>query len=189
MRVIAGQFKGRQLSTPKGSNTRPTTDRVRESLFSTLASARGGFDDAVVLDAFAGSGALGIETLSRGAAFALFCEKDRHALAALKSNLSFVPADSYALVAGDVLKRNVRSPQAFDLLFFDPPYALEPATVARIIYQLENDELLAPQALISYEFSASLGEAPLLREMGPEALEYVTHKSYGTTTIDIYRKV
>ena len=67
MRIVAGEFKGRRLQAPKGQNTRPTTDRVRESLMSALASARGGFDGAVVLDAFAGSGALGLEALSRGA--------------------------------------------------------------------------------------------------------------------------
>ena len=189
MRVIAGQFKGRPLNAPKGLGTRPTTDRVRESLFSTLVSVRGGFDGAVVLDAFAGSGALGIEALSRGASFALFCEKDRNALTALKSNLSFVGPDCYSLVAGDILKRPLHAPQPFDLLFFDPPYAWEASHVAHIIEQLEHTQLLATDALISYEFSSNAGETPLLREMGSQALEYVTHKSYGTTTIDIYRKV
>ena len=70
MRIIAGEFRGRRLEAPKGQGTRPTTDRVRESLMSALNSARGGFEDAVVLDAFAGSGGLGMESLSRGAAAA-----------------------------------------------------------------------------------------------------------------------
>ena len=72
MRIIAGEFRGRTLLAPKGDGTRPTTDRVRESVMSTVFSARGGFEDAMVLDAFAGSGALGLEALSRGAARAVF---------------------------------------------------------------------------------------------------------------------
>ena len=80
VRIIAGEFKGRVLRAPKGSNTRPTTDRVREALFSALSSARGGFEGAVVLDAFAGSGALSLEALSRGAACAHLFERDRAAL-------------------------------------------------------------------------------------------------------------
>ena len=83
MRIIAGEFRGRVLKAPKGSNTRPTTDRVREALFSALASARGGLDGAIVLDAFAGSGALSFEALSRGATAAHLFERDRAALAAL----------------------------------------------------------------------------------------------------------
>ena len=75
MRIIAGQYRGRQLKTLKGSNTRPTTDRVREALMSSLFSARGGFEGACVLDAFAGSGALGLECLSRGASFAIFANR------------------------------------------------------------------------------------------------------------------
>ncbi len=85
VRIIAGEHRGRRLEAPKGDGTRPTIDRVRESLMSALASARGGFDDAVVLDAFAGSGALGLEALSRGAACACFCEKDASAASALAS--------------------------------------------------------------------------------------------------------
>ena len=212
MRVIAGDYKGRNLKTPQGTNTRPTTDRVRESLFSTLASARGGFEDAVVLDAFAGSGALGIEALSRGAAFAVFCEQNRAALQALRSNLEFVEAKRTSLVAGDVTKRTPHAPQPFDLLFFDPPYAYSAETVIQILENLEAAGALAAGALISYEYSASETsskakrskgrkemqaneqspdqsiQAPLLREQDPLGLEYVTRKSFGSTAIDIYRK-
>ena len=87
MRIIAGEYRGRRLQAPKGDATRPTTDRVRESLMSALSSARGGFEGAVVLDAFAGSGALGLEALSRGAASAHFFEKDGVALRALCANV------------------------------------------------------------------------------------------------------
>ena len=213
MRVIAGEYKGRNLKAPQGSNTRPTTDRVRESLFSTLASARGGFEDAVVLDAFAGSGALGIEALSRGAAFAVFCEHNRAALQALQSNLEFVEASRVNLVAGDVTKRTLRAPRPFDLLFFDPPYAYPAETVIQILESLDAAGTLVTGALISYEFgtleSPTKGrrgkgrkdaqqserscdqalDLPLMGEKNPLGLEYVTRKSFGSTAIDIYRKV
>ena len=86
MRIIAGAWRGRPIVTPKGEGTRPTTDRVREAVMSAVSSARGGFDDAVVLDAFAGSGALGLEALSRGAASAHFYEVESAALRALRAN-------------------------------------------------------------------------------------------------------
>ena len=88
MRIVAGAFRGRSVQAPAGEGTRPTTDRVREALFSSLYSLRGGFEGAVVLDAFAGSGALGIEALSRGAAQAVFYENDAKAAAVLKRNLA-----------------------------------------------------------------------------------------------------
>ena len=86
MRIIAGAWRGRPIVAPKGEGTRPTTDRVREAVMSAVSSARGGFDDAVVLDAFAGSGALGLEALSRGAASAHFYEVEGAALRALRAN-------------------------------------------------------------------------------------------------------
>lgn len=86
MRIIAGEWRGRPIAAPKGEGTRPTTDRVREAVMSAVSSARGGFDGAVVLDAFAGSGALGLEALSRGAASAHFYEVDAAALRALRAN-------------------------------------------------------------------------------------------------------
>ena len=86
MRIIAGEHRGRVLKAPKGDGTRPTTDRVRESLMSMLASARGGFEGAVVLDAFAGSGALALEALSRGADRACLVERDGAAAKVVEAN-------------------------------------------------------------------------------------------------------
>ena len=88
MRIIAGEFRGRKLDAPRGDGTRPTTDRVRESLMSALVSLRDGLDGAVVLDAFAGSGALSLEALSRGADTAVLCERDRDAAAVIERNIS-----------------------------------------------------------------------------------------------------
>jgi 16S rRNA (guanine966-N2)-methyltransferase len=120
MRIIAGQWRGRPLVAPKGDATRPTADRTREALFSMLVSRIGSFEGLRVADLFAGSGALGLEALSRGAAQCLFVEQDRQALAALKSNIDKLGA------AADVLSQSVmglgpaKSP--YDLVLMDPPY-------------------------------------------------------------------
>ena len=104
MRIIAGEFRGRKLDAPRGDGTRPTTDRVRESLMSALVSLRDGLDGAVVLDAFAGSGALSLEALSRGADTAVLCERDRDAAAVIERNISALRLgrDRARLVRGDV---------------------------------------------------------------------------------------
>ena len=103
MRIIAGEFRGRSLKSLKGDETRPTTDRVREALMSSLVSARGTLEGARVLDAFAGSGALGLETLSRGAAHVLFSELGREAARIVESNVTSLKLsrDRYTLRRGD----------------------------------------------------------------------------------------
>lgn len=112
MRIIAGEFRGRKLDAPRGDGTRPTTDRVRESLMSALVSLRDGLDGAVVLDAFAGSGALSLEALSRGADTAMLCERDRDAAAVIERNIAALRLgrDRARLVRGDVLKRGAAAP-------------------------------------------------------------------------------
>lgn len=130
MRVIAGEWRGRKLLAPKNDATRPTADRTRETLFSMLASRLGSFEGIHVADLFAGSGALGIEALSRGAAHCLFGEQDRDALDTLKKNLGVLGATSRADVrAGSVLglgpaKRSV------DLVLIDAPYSTGAGSVA-----------------------------------------------------------
>ena len=117
MRVVAGTFKGRRLAAPRGTRTRPTADRVREALFSMLRDVGG----ARVLDLYAGSGALGIEALSRGAGSAVFVERDAKALAAIERNLAAVGVDA-TVARRDVLRFLARADGAFDLVFCDPPY-------------------------------------------------------------------
>lgn len=186
MRVIAGMHRGRTLQAPKGNDTRPTTDRVRESLFSSLNSLCGGFEDAIVLDAFAGSGALGIEALSRGAAYACFCEKNRNALQALERNTSFLPASSYAIMRNDVFKTLPRSQQPFTLVFFDPPYACNPAQLCALLEKLAGAQLLDEDVIVSYEYSAQAEEDALLScNIG---LQLVSSKNYGNTSISFYRR-
>ena len=124
MRVVAGSARGRRLIAPDGDHTRPTADRVREATFNSLSSL-GAVEGARVLDAFAGSGALGIEALSRGAAHCTFVENDRRALAALRENLATLGFGDHAqVVIGDgVLVLAGADP--FDLVLLDPPYGLD----------------------------------------------------------------
>lgn len=122
MRVIAGSARSIILKTRKGSDTRPTTDKIKETLFNMISFDIG---DAFVLDLFAGSGALGIEALSRGACEVVFIEKDREAISCIKENLKKTRLDDKAVVlAADVLRalENLSVEKAFDIVFMDPPY-------------------------------------------------------------------
>jgi 16S rRNA (guanine966-N2)-methyltransferase len=122
VRIIAGEWRGRPIEAPPGSATRPTADRVRETLFSMLASRLGSFEDLRVADLFAGSGALGFEALSRGAAGATFVETDHAASAAIKRNAARLgAAERVRVLAGSALALPRSEP--FDLIFADPPYA------------------------------------------------------------------
>jgi len=128
MRIIAGQWRGRPIIAPKGEATRPTADRMREALFSMLASRLGSFEDLAVADLFAGSGALGLEALSRGAASCVFVEQDRPAVDALKANIARLGAKA------DVRAQSVLAlPPAtkpYDLILMDPPYGTGAGAVA-----------------------------------------------------------
>ena len=122
MRIIAGRFRGRPLATPPGGATRPTADRVREALFSMLASRIGSFEDLRVADLFAGSGALGFEALSRGAAHAAFVENDPKARSVIEASADKLGvSDAVRILGGSALSLPRSEP--FDLIFADPPYA------------------------------------------------------------------
>jgi 16S rRNA (guanine966-N2)-methyltransferase len=127
MRVVAGSARGRRLEGPTGAGTRPTTDRVRESVFNALGS-RIDLNGARVLDLFAGTGALGIEALSRGAAEAVFVEADRNAASTIRRNLAVTGLASRGKVVtqrAEVWLRSSDTPPAFDVAFCDPPYAFD----------------------------------------------------------------
>ncbi|MCZ8140364.1 MAG: 16S rRNA (guanine(966)-N(2))-methyltransferase RsmD [Acetobacteraceae bacterium] len=153
MRIIAGRWKGRALSAPPGLTTRPTSDRARQAIFDQLWHApwagRAVIENAVVLDGFAGSGAMGLEALSRGAAQAFFMEQDRAALAALRANIASCKAgDACRVIAGDV----TAPPQAAtpcNLVFLDPPYGK--GLVPRALVALQAKGWIAPGALIIAE--------------------------------------
>lgn len=154
MRIIAGEYRGRTIRAPKGDIARPTTDRVREALMSSLASATNNFDIENVLDAFAGSGALGIEALSRGAQKALFCERNSGVMNALTSNIKniFTDQSRYVLLKGDVVLQTQRlAGYSFDLVFLDPPYQVDAAVIQILLEKLESLACLAQHAIITYE--------------------------------------
>lgn len=191
MRIIAGEFRGRRLDAPKGDGTRPTTDRVRESLMSAIHSARGGFAGARVLDAFAGSGALGMEALSRGAVSAVFCERDRGAADVIERNMRTLGLnrDTARLMRGDVLKR-LPAPMAgapFDLVFLDPPYALGAAEVFGLLGRLDAAGSLAGDVLASYEHDGADDAAveALAVEWG---WDIVSHRRFGDTAVDFLER-
>jgi 16S rRNA (guanine966-N2)-methyltransferase len=131
MRIIAGRWRGRALAAPAGQATRPTSDRTREALFSMLASRIGTFEGLRVADLFAGSGALGLEALSRGAAHCTFVETDRTAIEAIRRNLAALGAEAEVLASP---AEHARLPGPFDLVFLDPPYgsALARPVLARL---------------------------------------------------------
>ena len=172
MRVVAGRFKGRTLHTARGRDTRPTSDKVREALFSILGDV-GGLD---VLDLFAGSGALGIEALSRGAATATFVDSDASAVAAIERNLSAVGVEA-PVHKRDVLRWLPTGEGHYDLVFADPPYSSAPRLgepLSRLLPAVLSDD-----ASIVTE---SDKRAPLQLEL---PLEF--ERDYGDTRIRIHR--
>lgn len=165
LRIIAGQWRGRKLVAPAGETTRPTADRTREALFSMLVSRLGSFEALRFADLFAGSGALGLEALSRGAASCLFAEMDAAALRALRSNIAQFSAQGQCDVrAGSVLALGPIS-QAFDVLLLDPPYGSSAGNVA--IEKLTRLGWIDPASWISIE--TAFNEEPKLRGFTVEA--------------------
>lgn len=152
MRVIAGVARGRKLAAPQHGNTRPTPDRVREALFSALAPR---LIDARVLDLFAGSGALGIEALSRGARAATFVEHDKATAALLRRNLTVLPEalqQHARLLVNDATRaidRLTQEKEPFDLVFVDPPYAAD--AYGAVLQAVASPNLLAPQGTVVLE--------------------------------------
>lgn len=122
MRIIAGDWRGRKLTAPKGDATRPTADRTRETLFSMLTSRLGSFEDLRVADLFAGSGALGLEALSRGAAHCLFVEQERAALDAIRTNIATLDARTRITVESGSVMGLRAAKEPIDLMLLDPPY-------------------------------------------------------------------
>ena len=148
MRIVAGKWRGRPLEAPAGLATRPTADRVRETLFSMLTSRLGSFEDLRVADLFAGSGALGLEALSRGAASATFVDNNARAAAAIRANAARLGAD-VQLLQGSALSLPRSAP--FDLLFADPPYA--PGSGSAAVAAVVAAGWIAPGGWMSVETS------------------------------------
>ena len=149
MRIIAGEWRGRRLVAPKGDTTRPTADRTRETLFSMLASRLGSFEGLAVLDLFAGSGALGLEALSRGAASCLFVEQDGEALKALRTNVEHLAGRGRATVQASSVMALGPARGSYDLILLDPPYGTGAGQVA--LDRLLRLGWVGPQSWVSLE--------------------------------------
>ncbi len=173
MRVVAGRHKGRRLRAPAGAGTSPTADRVREAVFSIL----GPVDGLRVLDLYAGSGALGIEALSRGAESVTFVESGRSALAAIRANLDATGDDADVAAADVIGWLRSAGERQFDLVFCDPPYDAA-AQIAQPLTDL-LPRVAAPQALIVTESSK---RNPLVLD-----LPLTDERTYGDTRIAIHR--
>lgn len=190
MRIIAGEHRGRPLKAPKGMDTRPTTDRVRESMMSALNSACGGFDGLVVLDAFAGSGALGLESMSRGASMACLCEKDGAALRVIEQNVSTLgySRDQVRVMKTDVFKGALpRLRKPFDLVLLDPPYAITAEAIFEFLAKLDAGGALGASVVICYEHGAASNGAT--DESASESgFALASRKTYGDTVVDIFKR-
>ncbi|MAY87102.1 MAG: 16S rRNA (guanine(966)-N(2))-methyltransferase RsmD [Pseudooceanicola sp.] len=179
MRIIAGRFRGRAL-TPlgkgdAGAHLRPTPDRVRESLFSILA-ARGVLDGARVLDLFAGTGALGLEALSRGADHVTFVENGRTGASLIQRNAKLLGvADSTHLFRMDATKLGANTAQPADLVFLDPPYGK--GLGARALTAALTANWIAPEALIAWEENAP--------QTAPDGFDLVDTRRFGDTTLTL----
>jgi 16S rRNA (guanine966-N2)-methyltransferase len=152
-RIVAGSAGGRRLVVPSGQGVRPTSERAREGLFSALEAARGGLAGARVLDLYAGSGAVGLEALSRGASAALLVETDRRALAALAANVGSLDLPGAAICPVAVERLATQEPPGppYDVCFADPPYAL--TGLPEILARLADAGWLAAAALVAVERS------------------------------------
>lgn len=181
MRVIAGRLGGRRLSAPKGMATRPTSDRVREALFSMIGDVSG----ASVLDLYAGTGALGIEAISRGAARAVFVESARPALAALRKNLEDLDLSAHARVIAQPVERAIAGLAAegpFDLILVDPPYAALSSAASSVSAILRRGLTLTDDGLLVFEH-ASRDEPPTI-----EGARRSSTRSYGEASLSLYER-
>lgn len=182
MRVVAGERKGLRLKAAAGNTTRPTTDKVKESLFNIIGPF---FDGGVVLDLFAGSGGLGIETLSRGADKGVFIEKDRKAYAVLKENIEKCHYEELAEVfcndATRAVKALLKRDILFDYVFVDPPYAKH--EYYNLVQELVDNGKVSDDAILVCEHEKQL---KLPAAFGSFSLK--RQELYGSSYISIYRK-
>lgn len=179
MRVISGSARGLKLNTPSDDRVRPTTDRVKESMFNIIQDR---VYDSQVLDLFAGSGALGIEALSRGASQAVFCDNSSDSIEIIRSNIEKARVvDRSQLVSGD-FKRCLRDmetrKQKFDLIFVDPPYYK--GLFEEVLETIKTREILKKDGIVIVEHDANRPIEPL------EGLEVFKEKKYGITMLTFY---
>lgn len=180
LRVIAGTYGGRALTAPRGLRTRPTSARVREALFSML----GELDGARVLDLYAGSGALGIEALSRGASRAVLVESDRAALAAIRTNVTGLALDTSVTVLPLRVERafsELSRSGPFELVLCDPPWS-DIAQAVTVLGRIASSDLLSAEARVVLEHSAR-DDAPSVR-----GLTRFDNRAWGDTAMTLFRR-
>jgi 16S rRNA (guanine966-N2)-methyltransferase len=179
-RIVAGLARGRQLAVPSGGDTRPTSDRVREALFASLTAELGGFDDLAVADLYAGSGAVGLEALSRGARSALLVEADRRAAEVIRRNVRTVGLSGARVVSVRVERLVASAPEhgPYDVAFLDPPYAVTDAEVHAVLGGLRERGWLVPDAVVVVERATRGGDFAW-----PEGFEEDRTRVYGETTL------
>lgn len=171
-RIIAGAWGGRRLATPRGSDTRPTSDRVREALFSSLESELGGFDGLRVLDLYAGSGALGLEALSRGAAHVDLVESGRPAAAAIAANIAELATRAARLHRTTAERFLATCRETYDLVLLDPPYQDDPTGVLTgIVGVLRSEGLVVAERSSRSPFA------------WPAGMTGIRDKAYGDTRL------
>jgi 16S rRNA (guanine966-N2)-methyltransferase len=180
-RIIAGTAGGRRLAVPPGRSTRPTSDRTREGLFAAVLATLGTLDGAAVLDLYAGSGAVGLEALSRGASDVLLIEADLTAANIIKRNITTVGLPGAELRrdrAERALQRGPAGARPRDLVFADPPYAAADAEVGQVLGLLADRGWLAARALVVVERDARSGPPPW-----PDGLAPDRSRRYGETAL------
>lgn len=178
LRIISGQWRGRKLIAPAGDTTRPTADRTRETLFSMLVSRLGSFEGLAVADLFAGSGALGLEALSRGAASCIFVEQDPAAIRALRSNISNLQAAPHSDVRASSVLSLGPAKAPLDLILLDPPYNSGAGAVA--LDKLQRLGWIGPASWISLETAVS-------EEAKVKGLEPVADRKVGKARLTLLR--
>jgi len=177
MRVITGDFKGRLLKAPKGRDIRPTADKVKEALFSMIG---GYIEDAVVVDLFAGSGALGLEALSRGARICYFCDNAPESLKLISANIGICGAGRRsAVLAGDFEKTLLILPEKADIILLDPPYKKEFAE--RCLMMISEHKRLKERGVIVFEHGAD----ELLPDEAAGFIK-IKEKKYGAIRLSLY---
>jgi 16S rRNA (guanine966-N2)-methyltransferase len=178
-RVIAGAAGGRRLAVPPGTGTRPTSDRAREGLLSTWQSLLGGpLDGERVLDLYAGSGAVGLEALSRGASHTLLVEADARAARTIRENVKSLGLPGAEVRSGKAEQIIQSAPTApYDLVFLDPPYRVTDHDLREILLTLRTEHWLAPEAIVTVERSTRGGEF-----RWPEGFDAVKARRYGEGT-------
>ena len=178
MRIVAGKLRGRAIVAPPGDLVRPTSDRVREAVFNVLAHGDATLEGARVLDAFAGSGALGLEALSRGAAFATFIDVATDAIAAIKQNADALDvARACRVIRGDAIQPP-RADAPCDLVFLDPPY--RSGLAANALKQLADAGWIAEDATIVVELGGPF--------VAPDGFTLTDERRYGRTRIAFLKK-